>query len=65
MKKMITITLLIIGLVCLAYFITMEAGYLPLYPYIQNFEEDEFAGEPGFIRPTVVVDEIAFYAIGS
>ena len=65
MKKIILISLLICGLIFLGYFTAEKFGFFPLIPYIQNYEEDEFAGESEFIRPTIVVDGLAIYSVGA
>lgn len=63
--KILSYFLAAIALLILAILLTKELGFLPRFPYLQNFEEQEFAGTSSFIDPLSVEDGLAVYSVGS
>lgn len=63
--KMFVYVLIITGLLGLGVFMAKAFGFYPIHPYLQNFEEEEFAEPSGFIHPHLIEDGLAIYKVGS
>ena len=63
--KIFTNVLIVIGLFGITVLLAKVFGLIPIHPYLQNFEEEEYAGTSGFIQPHLIKDGLAMYTSGS